>query len=244
MINNGMIHPLLPMALKGAIWYQGETNTERAAQYRRVLPLLISDWRAQFGQGNFPFIVAQLANYGGISPLPGDSSWALVREAQMLAAQTLPNVGLDVNIDIGEADNIHPKNKQEVGRRLALAAAAIAYKMPVAYSGPRYKAMKVEGGSIRLYFDHVDGGLLAKGNGALTGFAICGDDKKFVWADARIDGDTILVSSAKIANPVAVRYAWADNPTCNLYNKAGLPASPFRTDCESGGCLNLDFWDL
>ncbi len=226
---NGMIAPLLPFAIKGAIWYQGESNAGRAAQYRRLLPAMIGDWRNRFGEGNFPFYIVSLANFQATNAEPRDNDWAELREAQALTAKNVPNCGLALAIDIGNANDIHPKNKQEVGRRLALNALAQAYGEKIEYSGPWYRSMKVDGDKIQLEFDHVDGGLVAK-DGKLTGFAIAGEDHKFVWADAVIDGKTIVVSSPAIAKPLAVRYAWDINPVCNLYNQAGLPAVPFRTD--------------
>jgi len=226
---NGMIAPLLPFAIKGAIWYQGESNAANARQYQTLLPAMITDWRSRFGVGDFPFLIVQLANYLAVATEPGESAWAELREAQYLTTQQLPKTGLAVAIDIGAAGDIHPKNKQEVGRRLALNAEAIAYGQPVEYSGPVYRAMTVKDHAIELTFDHLGGGLLAKG-GKLQGFAIAGDDKHWVWADAVIQGATILVSSPQVHTPTAVRYAWANNPICNLYNAAGLPAVPFRTD--------------
>lgn len=226
---NGMIRPLQPYTIKGVIWYQGEANAPAAYQYRKLLPAMIADWRATWGQGDFPFYIVQLANWQAVKPEPGDDDWAELREAQSMTAATVRNCGIAVTIDIGEANDIHPKNKQDVGGRLALVALHDAYGKPVAYSGPVYKAMKVDGGRIVLTFSHTDAGLVAKG-GPLKGFAIAGADRKFVWADAVIEGDKVVVSSPKVPNPVAVRYAWAINPECNLYNGAGLPASPFRTD--------------
>ena len=226
---NAMIHPLIPFGIKGAIWYQGESNANRAYQYRTLFPAMIQNWRTDWGQGDFPFLFVQLANFKAREDEPGESDWAELREAQTMTL-SLPNTGMAVTIDIGEANDIHPTNKQDVGSRLALAARAIAYGEQIVYSGPMYDSMTVEGETIRLRFKHVGGGLLAKGGGALKGFAVAGADRKFVWADAKIDGDTIVVSSGKVAQPVAVRYAWAINPECNLYNKQGLPASPFRTD--------------
>jgi sialate O-acetylesterase len=225
---NGMITPLIPFAIRGAIWYQGESNAGKAYEYRRLFPLMIQDWRRNWGQGDFTFLFVQLANFMARKDEPGDSAWAELREAQSMTL-SLPKTGQAVIIDIGEEKDIHPKNKQDVGARLALAAEAISYGKDVVYSGPVYKAMKVDGGKAVLTFEHIGGGLVAKGD-KLAGFAIAGEDRKFVWADARIEGDTVVVSSDKVAAPVAVRYAWADNPDCNLYNKAGLPASPFRTD--------------
>jgi sialate O-acetylesterase len=227
---DGMIAPLLPFAIKGAIWYQGETNVGRGEQYKRLLPLLIRDWRARFQSGDFPFLVVQLANYLDRRDVPTDSEWARLREAQLYVSETVPHSGLAVTIDIGEAKDIHPKDKQDVGDRLALAALAVAYGQKNDAPGPVYRSMKVEGDAIRLMFDHTDGGLMAKDGDRLTGFAIAGADRKFVWADAVIKGKEAVVSSSQVKNPVAVRYGWADNPACNLYNKAGLPASPFRTD--------------
>lgn len=226
---NAMIAPLLPFAMKGVIWYQGEYNATRARHYRTLLPTLITDWRSRFGAGDLPFLIVQLANYRAIKPQPGRSLWAELREAQFLTAREVPRTGLAVTIDIGDADDIHPRNKQEVGRRLALAAEAIAYGKTLEYSGPLYRDMKVEGHSIRLTFTHLGGGLVCKGE-KLEGFAIAGADRKFVWANAVIEGDSIVVTAPDVTAPVAVRYAWADNPVCNLSNAAGLPASPFRTD--------------
>ena len=226
---NGMIAPLLPFAIKGAIWYQGESNAARAEQYRRLLPVMIQDWRARFGVGDFPFYIVQLAAFQPVAPDPRESEWAELREAQAMTARAVGHSGLAVAIDIGDAGDIHPKNKAEVGRRLALCALAKAYQKDFECSGPWYKGMKRDGNRIRLSFSHVDGGLAAKG-GDLQGFAIAGEDRKFVWATAVIDGNTVVVSSPHITKPVAVRYAWDINPVCNLYNQAGLPAVPFRTD--------------
>jgi len=226
---NGMIAPLIPYGIQGAIWYQGESNASRAYQYRKLFRTMIMNWRKDWGQGNFQFLFVQLANFMETKPEPGDSAWAELREAQTMTL-SLRNTGMATIIDIGEANNIHPKNKQDVGKRLALWALARTYEKDIVYSGPLYKSMKVEGGKIRLSFDQAGGGLVARGGEALKGFAIAGADRKFVWADAKIDGNTVVVSSDDVANPVAVRYAWADNPVCNLYNKENLPASPFRTD--------------
>ncbi len=228
---NGMIAPLLPFAIKGAIWYQGESNVGRAAQYEKLLPVLIRDWRARFGVGDFPFLIVQLANYMGRKTVPADSEWARLREAQLRVSQAVPHAGLAVAIDIGDAKDIHPKNKQEVGRRLALAALDIAYGRKGASAGPVYRSMKEDGGVIRLSFDHIDGGLVLKpGEGGTSGFAIAGEDKRFVWADAVVRGKEVWVQSPQVKFPIAVRYGWADNPVSTLYNGAGLPASPFRTD--------------
>lgn len=226
---NGMIAPLLPFAIKGAIWYQGESNADRANQYRRLLPAMIQDWRSHFGVGAFPFYIVQLANFQAVAEQPRDNAWAELREAQALTAKKVPHSGLAVAIDIGDAKDIHPKNKAEVGRRLALWALAKDYGKKVECSGPWYKSMKLRGDSIRLSFDHIDGGLVARG-GELKGFAIAGEDHKFVWANAVIEKNQIVVSSPAVAKPVAVRYAWDINPVCNLFNQSGLPAVPFRTD--------------
>ena len=230
---NAMVAPLIPYTIRGAIWYQGESNAGRAYQYRELFPAMIRSWWDGWGETGFPFFFVQLANYRQVKDEPAESDWAELREAQLMALN-LPNTGMAVTIDIGEADDIHPKNKQDVGKRLALWALAKTYGRDVVYSGPLYTGMEREDGKIVLHFDHVDGGLVAKGDGPLKGFAIAGEDREFVWADARIEGDTVVVSSDRIEEPIAVRYAWADNPVCNLYNEAGLPASPFRTDSWPG----------
>ena len=229
---NAMLHPLIPYAIKGAIWYQGEANAAQAYLYRELLPLMITDWRNRWGY-DFPFYTVQLANFMARQENPSESAWAELREAQALSLH-LANTGLAVAVDIGDANDIHPKNKQEVGRRLALAARAQTYGEDIPYSGPLYKNYRVEGNKIRISFEHADGGLKAKGDGKLEGFAIAGPDHRFHWADAVIEGNTVVVSSPEVDYPVAVRYAWADNPACNLYNAAGLPASPFRTDDWKG----------
>ncbi|MGH7493432.1 MAG: sialate O-acetylesterase [bacterium] len=226
---NAMIAPLVPFAIRGAIWYQGEANAGRAYQYRTLFPLLIKDWRARWQQGNFPFLFVQLANYQVANPEPMDDDWAELREAQLLALAE-PNTAMAVAIDIGDANDIHPGNKQEVGERLALNARHLTYGENLAYSGPIYKTMKREGNRLRLFFDHAEGGFLIKNGDKLKGFALAGADRKFMWAAASVEGNTIVVHHPAIAQPVAVRYAWSINPECSLYNKAGLPASPFRTD--------------
>ena len=226
---NGMIAPLVPYAIQGVIWYQGEANVGRAYNYRKIFPALIRDWRKAWGQGDFPFLFVQLANYLKRAPQPTDSPWAELREAQLMTI-SLPRTGMAITIDIGKADDIHPRNKQDVGRRLALAALVIAYGKDTAHSGPVFEGMAVHSKEARLRFSHIAGGLVAAGGGRLEGFAVAGEHRKFVWADARIDGETVVVSSPKVPKPVAVRYGWANNPACNLRNATGLPASPFRTD--------------
>ncbi len=228
---NAMIAPLVPFAVRGAIWYQGEANAGRAFQYRKLLPAMIRDWRAAWGRGDFPFLIVQLANFKDAKPWPGDDDWAELREAQAMTLAASPNTGLAVTIDIGEAKDIHPKNKQDVGRRLARVALAKTYGKDLVWTGPVYAAMKSDEGKLRLTFRPEGGPPMAKGGGPLKGFAVAGEDKVFVWADAVIDGDAIVVSSPKVPKPVAARYAWASNPEgCNLVNAEGLPAPPFRTD--------------
>lgn len=226
---NGMIAPLVPYGLAGAIWYQGESNAGNAQLYRKQMPAMIKNWRDDWGQGEFPFFMVSLANYMARKDAPADSAWAELREAQALTAANTPKVGVAMAIDIGEANDIHPRNKADVGKRLALNALAIGYGKSIVYSGPVYDSMKIEGNAIRLSFKHTGTGLLSK-DGTLKGFAVAGEDRKFVWAEAKIEGQSIVVSAKDVARPVAVRYAWADNPECNLYNQEGLPAVPFRTD--------------
>ncbi|MBN2451809.1 MAG: sialate O-acetylesterase [Lentisphaeria bacterium] len=227
---NAMIHPLVPFAVRGAIWYQGESNAGRAVQYRTLFPAMIRNWRTVWAQGDFPFYFVQLANFMKPQDDPNrSSSWAELREAQAMTL-TLPNTGMACIIDIGEADDIHPRNKQDVGLRLALCALAGTYAhRDLVCSGPTFREMTREGQALRLRFDHGGGGLAVRGD-TLTGFAIAGADQRFVRATARIDGDSVLVQAPELAEPVAVRYGWADNPPCNLYNREGLPAVPFRTD--------------
>jgi sialate O-acetylesterase len=233
---HGMIQPLEPYALRGVIWYQGESNRGQP-QYLKLFPALIQNWRQDWSQAKLPFLFAQLANFQAERTRKEDqqtepaeaSSWAVIREAQRRTL-TVPNTGMAVIIDIGEARNIHPVNKEEAGRRLALWAEATVYGRSVVYSGPLYDSCQVKGKEVILKFKSIGGSLLAKGGGELKGFAIAGADRKFVWAKARIEGDTVVVSSDDVAAPVAVRYDWADNPIGNFYNKEGLPASPFATD--------------
>ncbi|TWT79439.1 hypothetical protein CA13_08400 [Planctomycetes bacterium CA13] len=221
---NGKISPLVPYAVRGALWYQGEANSHpgKGFAYQYQLPLLVSDWRARWGD-EFPFAWVQLPNYNR----PGED-WSLVQEA-MLRTLRLPKTGMAITVDIGEPTNIHPKNKQEVGRRLSLWALGDVYGNEVeATSGPLPTGHQIRGSNVILSFSHTNGGLKAKG-GDLKGFEIVGEDNKWVAADARIEGSKVSVSSPSVAKPIAVRYAWAPNPDCNLYNGAGLPASPFRT---------------
>jgi sialate O-acetylesterase len=228
-IYNGQIAPLTDFTIKGVIWYQGESNASMAANYRKLFPAMIRHWRKAWNQGDFPFLFVQLANFGKRETEPVDNDWAQLREAQFMTL-SVPKTGMAVIIDIGEANDIHPKNKQDVGHRLALAARAVAYGEDIVYSGPVYRndSMKIDGNKARLEFDHVGSGLMVKGD-ALKGFAIAGKDGKYAWADAAIEGNTVVVWSDKVMHPKSVRYAWGANPECNLYNKEGLPASPFRT---------------
>ncbi|MHA4809466.1 glucuronyl esterase domain-containing protein [Flavitalea flava] len=232
---NGIIAPLLPLAIKGVIWYQGEANTAKAKEYNRLFTALIEDWRREWGQGVFPFLFVQLPNFTEVKPKPAESNWAELREAQ-LRTLSLPQTGMAVTIDIGEWNDIHPLNKEDVGKRLALVARKVAYtETGLVFSGPLYRSMQKEGHKIRISFTNTGSGLLAKGaaNGdsVLHCFAIAGPDKIFFWAKASIEGNEVVVWNDQVPNPVAVRYAWADNPEgANLYNKEGLPASPFRTD--------------
>jgi len=225
---NGMIAPLIPYGIKGAIWYQGESNAGRAEQYETLFPTMIKSWRKDWNQGDFPFFFVQLAPFMKIEKDPTDTPWARLREAQRLTLK-LDKTGMAVITDVGDEKDIHPKQKEPVGARLALAARAIAYGEKIEYSGPTYDSMKVADGNAILAFKHLGGGLVAKGD-ALTGFTIAGEDKVFYNAEAMIQGDTIVVSSSMVAKPVAVRFGWANYPVVNLWNKEGLPASPFRTD--------------
>ncbi len=238
---NGMIAPLAPYTIRGVIWYQGEANAGPTKQgsmelYPKLFSTMIMAWRFEFARaqaipredGEFSFLYVQLANFMQRHEQPTDSYWAQIREAQLNTLE-IPRTEMAVAIDIGEADDIHPKNKQEVGRRLALAALAGTYFEEIVYSGPIYAGMQVEDGKMRLNFSHAEG-MKAKDGGKVKGFAIAGEDKVFHWAEVEIEGDHIVVSSAKVPSPIAVRYGWADNPDCNLVNAAELPASPFRSD--------------
>lgn len=227
---NGMIAPLVPMAIKGVIWYQGESNVNRGYQYRDLLPAMIKDWRTHFGQGDFPFLIVQLANFMGKVNEPRDNEWAELREAQAMTAAKVRNAGLATAIDIGMWNDIHPVNKQEVGRRLALVALNMTYgDKSIVASGPRFTSLKVEGANLRVQFKETNGGLSFRGS-TDHAFAIAGADRKFFWAKAEIKGNEVVLISPDVPHPVAVRYAWAGNPDAPLYNGAGLPALPFRTD--------------
>ena len=225
---NAMIHPLLKFPVKGAIWYQGESNNGKAYEYRTLLPTMIKDWRKRFNS-ELPFMVVQLAAFGNRNP--SAVTYAELRDAQLHTSQELPKVGLAVLMDVGDEKDIHPKPKQPVGERLALAALGIAYKKDIVYSGPVYETAEFGEGKATLTFDHVGGGLVAKG-GELNGFQLAGKDMKFHAAKAEIQGDKVVVTSDAVPMPVAVRYGWANypKPEINLFNKAGLPATPFRTD--------------
>ena len=224
---NAMIAPLVPFAIRGAIWYQGESNAGRAYQYRTLFPVMIRNWRSAWGQ-DFPFYFVQLANWHASKAQPDESDWAELREAQTMTLRE-PQTGMAVTIDIGDENDIHPRNKLDVGRRLAAWALAGTYSQKVTPSGPLFDRFTIEGDKVRIRFKYGTG-LKTIDGGPVKGFAIAGEDHRFVWADARIDGDTVIVSSPTVPKPVAVRYGWADNPVANLYNNAGLPASPFRTD--------------
>jgi sialate O-acetylesterase len=234
---NAMIAPLVPYSIRGAIWYQGESNAGRAFQYRTLFPTMIRNWRNVWAEGDFPFYFVQLANWQPVKPEPGESEWAELREAQTMTLRE-PNTGMAVIIDIGDTKDIHPRNKTDVGHRLALWALANTYKQKIEYAGPLYKSFTVNGSEMRIKFIHASGGLKTSDGSEPKAFAVAGEDKKFVWANARIDGDEVIVWSKDVTRPVAVRYAWADNPVTNLYNTIDLPASPFRTDDWPGVTIN------
>jgi sialate O-acetylesterase len=228
---NAMIAPIINYSIKGILWYQGESNESRPEEYKRLLPAFITDWRNQWDQGDIPFLYVQLPNYMDVNYSPSESNWALIREAQ-LEALNMPNTGMAVTIDLGEWNDIHPGNKKPVGDRLALAAQKVAYgKQDIVYSGPIFKSSRIEDNKIILTFDNVGSGLISGNSEELNHFAIAGPDKKFRWSKAIIENNEVVVWNDDIPDPVYVRYAWADNPDfANLYNKEGLPASPFRTD--------------
>jgi sialate O-acetylesterase len=230
-IYNGVLKPTIGYGLRGVIWYQGESNASRAYQYRNLFPLMIKSWRDEWGIGDFSFYWVQLADFMAEKSEPAESAWAELREAQTLTADKLPHTGEAVIIDIGEGKDIHPKNKQGVANRLARWALAHDYKVEVPHHSPRYKSMEKQGNKFVLTFSHADNGFQTFDVNEPRGFAIAGDDRKFVWAKAKAVGkDKIEVWSDSISEPAAVRYAWADNPVCNVYSKEGLPLTPFRTD--------------
>ncbi|MCA9126713.1 MAG: sialate O-acetylesterase [Planctomycetales bacterium] len=239
---NGILKSHLGYGIRGAIWYQGESNAGRAYAYRDLFPLMIDSWREEWGQGDFPFYWVQLADFRAEQPEPSDSAWAELREAQTMTMSRLKHTGEAVIIDIGEDKDIHPRNKVDVGRRLARWALANEYGIDIAYHSPIYKSMEVGDGKITLTFDHVDNGWRPFDKSEPIGFAIAASDKKFVWADAKIIRETgqIEVSSSQVAEPVAVRYAWADNPVCNMYDGATLPLTPFRTDDWPGVTVDAE----
>jgi len=228
---NAMLSPVLNYKIKGAIWYQGESNTGNPSEYKDLLATMIQDWRSRWAEGNFPFLIVQLANFMATKTEPTESNWAQLRDVQRRAL-SIPNTGLAVAIDLGEWNDIHPLNKKDVGKRLALSAQKVAYgDTKVVSSGPLYQSMAIDGNKINLTFSDTGSGLVAKGGGELKYFAIAGADKHYVWAKAKIENNKVVVWSDEVPNPVAVRYAWADNPAgANLYNQEGLPASPFSTD--------------
>ena len=226
----GMLKPIAPLSFAGALWYQGEQNSERGYQYRKILPAMIADWRKLFAQGDFPFYIVSLPAFKPRSATPVDGDpWAETRESQAITAVTVPNTCLAVTIDTGDANNIHAPEKQPVGERLALCALANYYGQKVAYAGPNLTSVERLPGAIRIHFAHTEGGLVTKGS-KLEEFTIAGEDKKWVWADARIEGDSVVVRSPAVPNPKEVRYAWQSNPAATLFNGVGLPATPFRTD--------------
>jgi sialate O-acetylesterase len=226
---NGMIAPVAPLAICGALWYQGESNVGRAAQYRKLLPAMISDWRRAFQQGDFPFYIVSLAAFQQRKAAPGDDGWADLRAAQAFVARTVPHSGLALAIDLGDANDIHPIDKKEVGERLAFCALANHYGQKVVFAGPTFERPESLPGALKLHFKNTHGGLVVKGH-KLGEFAVAGDDQKWFWAEAKIEGDAVIVSSEKVPHPKHASYAWQGNPLATLYNGAGLPAVPFRTD--------------
>lgn len=226
----GMLAPLAPLALRGVVWYQGEANFTRAYQYRSLLPALIADWRALFRQADLPFYIVSLPAFLPRRTTPGDDGWAELREAQALTVRTVPHTALAVTVDTGDANDIHPKEKRPVAQRLALCALHDTYGRDLVCAGPTFTTMEpLPGGALRLHFAHTDGGLVNQGE-KLAEFAVAGADRKWFWAEAHIEGDTVVVASPQVPQPVAVRYAWQANPAATLFNGAGLPATPFRSD--------------
>jgi sialate O-acetylesterase len=226
----GMIAPLVPYSFRGALWYQGESNAGRAHQYRKLLPALIQNWRQATHESDLEFLIVQLPNHGEIPDQPSESAWAELREAQLMTLKQVEHTGLAVTIDVGDPKDLHPHRKREVGDRLALWALGAVYKEDAEYSGPLYESAQFTGAEARVHFTHIGKGLTTQGDTTLRGFAVAGADHKFHWANARIEGNTVVVTSPEVISPVAVRYAWGDSPICNLFNQDGLPASPFRTD--------------
>lgn len=231
---NGVLHPIIGYGIKGAIWYQGESNAGRAFAYREIFPLMVQSWRQAWGQGDFSFYWTQLADFRPESIVPNDSSWAELRESQTICLRKLNHTGEAVIIDTGEGRDIHPRNKQTVANRLLRHALAKDYGQKIPYESPKYKSMEIKGSKIIINFNHAGAGLYCFDSKAPTGFAICGEDQKFAWASAKLIGkDRVEVWADSITAPIAVRYAWADNPVCNLYLRDGgvtLPVTPFRTD--------------
>jgi sialate O-acetylesterase len=251
-VYNGVLAPVIPYAIRGALWYQGESNVWFAEQYRTLFPMMIKDWRAQWKQGDFPFYFCQLPNYHAPKPVPGNSDLADLREAQAMAL-SLPNTGMAVFLDLGEAGSVHPRDKRVAGERLAAVVLANTYGKKIPFAGPTQTSVQIEGDAVRVHFSNTDGGLVAAPlpaeyvpnslepgkklpltrntpDSQIEGFALCGEDHVWKWAEAKIDGDTVVVRAEGVAKPVFIRYAWADYPICNLYNGAGFPALPFRTD--------------
>ena len=226
---NGMLAPVAPLAITGALWYQGEQNAGRAPQYRKLLPAMIADWRSDFGQGEFPFYIVSLPAFAPHQDTPGDDAWAEMRAAQDFVARSVPNSGLAVTIDVGDANSLHPIDKKEVGERLALVALAKHYGEDIPYSGPRLAAVERLPNALQLTFTHTDGGLVVKGDEPGE-FSLRGEDGVWHWAQGKIVGDTVIVSTSEVLRPVAVRYAWQSNPRATLFNGAGLPAAPFESD--------------
>jgi sialate O-acetylesterase len=229
-VYNAMIAPLVPYGIRGVIWYQGESDTGAADQYRVLFPALIAGWRAEWRGPALSFLFVQLAPFMRRSDEPQESAWAELRDAQLATSRSVPRTGMAVITDAGDESDIHPRNKQVVGERLALLARSIVYGEPAEASGPVYESMRREGASLVLRFSHVAGGLEPAEGRSVSGFTVSGEDGRYVNAAAVIRGDTVVVSSPEVAHPVSVRYGWADYPQGDLRNKAGLPASPFRTD--------------
>ena len=227
---NAMVAPVINYSIKGILWYQGESSTGIAEEYAKIQPALIADWRTKWKQNNLPFLYVQLPGFMEYNYLPTESQWAMLRESQ-LKSLSVTNTAMVVAIDLGEWNDVHPDNKKDVGERLALAAEKIVYGDSIVYSGPIFRSSEIKGNQINLSFDHIGSGLTTKDGEAPAEFAIAGADKKFVWAKARIEDNKIIVWNDSVLKPLYVRYSWADNPVNpNLYNKEGLPASPFRTD--------------